>query len=341
MINCTVKNGICMLSNSAPTAYVRESLPNSSGSKTISTMRIGILSRNSALYSTRRLVQSARIRGHQVLVIDTLKVPVKVGNKHSGNSLSTLPEVEAIIPRIGTSITFYGLAVLRQFENKDIVTTATSQAVARSRDKLHSLQIMGGSGLPIPRTTVVANPDDIWPAIRIAGGLPIVLKLIRGTQGRGVYLASEIRIVENLLKTLHRTKEQMLIQEFIKESHGTDLRVIVVGHRCVAAMQRTAVDGEFRSNLHRGGTATPFILDPLTRQLAIKAVQAHGLGVAGVDLVQSDRGPLLLEVNSSPGLEGIETATKVDVAGEIIRYVEQAEKRKRLQRRQKRKRRKI
>lgn len=302
-------------------------------------MRIGILSRNARLYSTRRLAQAGRLRGHQVYVIDTLKVPVNVGIHSHSNSAALLPDVEAIIPRIGTSVTFYGLAVVRQFEKNGVLSTASSRAIARSRDKLHSLQLMNSSDLPIPNTTVVASQEEIWPAIQAAGGLPVIIKLIRGTQGRGVFLASEIHTVESLWNTMHRLKEQMLIQEFVEESKGTDLRIIVVGSRCVAAMKRTAAEGEFRSNLHRGGSAIPTTLDPATRQLAVRACQAHGLGVAGVDIVQSNRGPLVLEVNSSPGLEGIERATGVDVANEIIRYLEQETKRRAHQARRQRKRR--
>ncbi len=303
-------------------------------------MRIGILSRNRRLYSTRRLAQAARMRGHHVYVIDTLNVPVRVGRNPVAVPSQPLPEVEAIVPRIGTSITFYGLAVVRQYETKGIVTTATSSAIARSRDKLHSLQIMGSSGLPIPNTTVVSDPADIWNAIQIAGGLPVIIKVIRGTQGRGVFLATEMHTVESIFHSLRRAKEQMLIQEFITEARGTDIRVIVVGNRCVASMKRTATEGEFRSNLHRGGTAKPIKLDSNTRILASRAAQVHGLGVAGVDLLLSDRGPLLLEVNSSPGLEGIENTTSQDVATEIIRFVEWEEKKQKHHLRQNRKRRK-
>jgi ribosomal protein S6--L-glutamate ligase len=278
------------------------------------------------------------MRGHSVRVIDTLQVPVKIGARKGELSDSHLPAVDAIIPRIGTSITFYGLAVVRQFESMGVITTAPSSAIARSRDKLHSLQMMSKSGLPIPKTTVVTDLDDIWPAIHIAGGLPVIIKLIRGTQGRGVYLATQLKTVETILRTVHRLKEQVLVQEFIEESRGTDIRIIVVGNMCVAAMRRTAAKGDFRSNLHRGGSALPVSLDQTSKQLATRAAQAHGLGVAGVDIVHSTRGPLLLEVNSSPGLEGIESTTKVDIASEIVRYLEREEKKMRHKRRQKRKR---
>jgi len=295
-------------------------------------MKIGILSRNELLYSTRRLLQTARVRGHQVSVIDTLTVPIKVAAGHRRD----LPPVVAIVPRIGTSITFYGLAVVRQFEAQGVVTTASSTSIARSRDKLRSLQLMREEGLPIPNTTAVGDSDDVWTAVDLAGGIPVVIKLIRGTQGRGVFLARELKTVAAVLDTVHRHREQVLIQEFIREAQGSDIRVIVVGNRCVAAMKRTAADGEFRSNLHRGGTAEPYELNPVARDLAVRAARAHGLGVAGVDLIESDRGPLLLEVNSSPGLEGIETTTGQDVASEIVRYLEQEKRRTDQSRRQKR-----
>lgn len=274
------------------------------------------------------------MRGHSVDVIDTLSVPINIRTGRAAVTSHALPDVEAIVPRIGTSITFYGLAVVRQFETLGVVTTATAQAIARSRDKLHSLQIMSKSGLPIPSTTIVTELEDIQPAIEMAGGLPVIVKLIRGTQGRGVFMATEMRTVEAILRALQRAKEQMLVQEFVKESSGTDIRIIVVGNRCVAAMKRTAADGEFRSNLHRGGTAVPFVLDQQTRLLAARAARVHGLGVAGVDLMQSTRGPLLLEVNSSPGLQGIEETTKVDVASEVVRYLESEERKQRRRRQQ-------
>lgn len=301
-------------------------------------MKIAILSRNRSLYSTRRLAQSARSHGHLVRIIDTLSIPVRIGQGPTGKPVPSLPQADAIIPRIGTSITFYGLAVVRQFEATGLITTATAAGIARSRDKLHSMQIMNGAGLPIPNTTIVNEPEDIGPAIQIAGGLPVVIKLIRGTQGRGVFLATEMHIVESLFHTVRRRKEQLLIQEYIRESRGQDIRIIVVGNRCVAAMRRIAAEGEFRSNLHRGGRALPFEVDQGTRQLASRAAQAHELGVAGVDLVRSNRGPLLLEVNSSPGLEGIEKTTKIDVAVEIVRYLERESKKKRQKLRQQRKR---
>jgi ribosomal protein S6--L-glutamate ligase len=302
-------------------------------------MKIALLSRNPQLYSTRRLAQAARSRGHPLTIIDTLHIPVQVGPGSQSRPIEPLPNVDAIIPRIGTSITFYGLAVVRQFEAKNVITTASSEAIACSRDKLHSLQIMNSNGLPIPNTTVVSAPEEAFQAIQTAGGLPVILKLIRGTQGRGVFLAREMHTVISVLRTVQRASEQMLVQEYIRESSGSDIRVIVVGNRCVAAMERTASQGDFRSNLHRGGTAKPIELDEHSRRLAAQAARAHGLGVAGVDMLLSERGPLLLEVNSSPGLEGIETTTGIDVAAEIVRYLESEERLARHRRRQKRRRR--
>jgi ribosomal protein S6--L-glutamate ligase len=299
-------------------------------------MRIAILSRNSALYSTRRLVQVAQSRGHIVRVLDTLSIAVEVGlDRSEANELRMIgttplgitrtvgvPEVDAIVPRIGASVTFYGLAVVRQFEALGVVTTATADAIARSRDKLHSLQTMDGASLPIPRSAVIATPQALVAAVQAVGGLPVVVKLIRGTQGKGVVLARNLATAAAVLEKVHAARRQALIQEFIAEAAGRDQRLIIVGNRCVAAMERVAIDGEFRANLHRGGTAVPIEPDQQTERLAVAAAAAHGLAVAGVDLLQSEQGPLLLEVNSSPGLEGIEKATGRDVAGAIISYLE-------------------
>ncbi len=316
-------------------------------------MKIGILSRNRSLYSTQRLVNAAQENGHVVSVIDTMSVVVEVGVKYrkdtSGkvvtpiassvrtgrgipiNSISHLPQVDAIIPRIGTSITQYGLAVVRQFETIGVLTTANSRAIAQSRDKLHSLQVMSQAGLPTPRTAVVNHPSALYSAIHAVGGAPVVIKLIHGTQGRGVLLVPNLATAAVVLDKLRGAKRQALVQEFIEEARGKDLRIIVVGNRCVAAMTRIANDGEFRANLHLGGSAVPMTLDEQTKQLALDAARAHGLSVAGVDIIQSNRGPLLLEVNSSPGLEGIENVTKIDVASEIIQFLERAiKKHKRL-----------
>lgn len=299
-------------------------------------MKIGILSRNVNLYSTRRLVQVARQRGHRAWVIDTLRVAVEIGGNVASAPrvkvlsrgilprLQPLPPLDAVIPRIGTSITQQGLAVVRLFEMQEVLTTATAEAIASSRDKLHSLQLMTEAGLPVPKTAVLSQPEGLFAAIQLVGGLPVVLKSTRGTQGQEVILAHNLTMADRALARLRRMGRQVLVQEFVAEAAGRDLRVIVVGKGCVAAMERTASTGDFRANLHRGGTAVPVTLSPEVQQLAVAAAQAHGLSVAGVDLVQSARGPLLLEVNSSPGLEGIEQATQVDIAGEIFQLLEEA-----------------
>jgi ribosomal protein S6--L-glutamate ligase len=286
-------------------------------------MKIGILSRNQTLYSTRRLVQAARLRGHQVRVIDTLSIPARA---EDGSLLAIgevdLPHVHAIIPRIGTSITPYGLAVVRQFEARGVLTSATAIAIARSRNKLSSFQVMKEAGMPMPHTIVVNGKADLEPAVRAAGGLPVIVKLVRGTQGRGVFLVSEMRVLEAIFELLTRVRQEMLIQEYIHESGGSDVRIIVVDGQCVAAMQRTAAAGEFRSNLHRGGSAEPLVLNQEMKTFAVQAAQVHGLSVAGIDILRSNRGPLFIEANSSPGLEGIEQTTRTDIAGKIIYFLE-------------------
>jgi ribosomal protein S6--L-glutamate ligase len=280
----------------------------------------------------------ARDRGHQVQVIDTTAVAVHIGDAGSppdrprlivarGDGLAgtkPLPAFDAIIPRIGASVTFYGLAVVRQFEAARVATTASSAAIACSRDKLQSLQATVRAGLPIPRPAVIARPEALYEAVRAVGGLPAIVKLIRGAHGRGVFLAHHFATISAILQRLEALNREAIVQEFIAEAEGCDLRAIVVGDRCVAAMQRRAPDGEFRANLHQGGTATAVDLDAATSRLAVAAARTHGLAVAGVDLIPSRRGPLFLEVNSSPGLEGIEKTTSVDVAGAIIAYVEAA-----------------
>ncbi len=301
-------------------------------------MRIAILSRNKSLYSTRRLVQSARIRGHHVRVIDTLAVAVEVGLVQQGQAsprlissgplgltrTGNIPEVDAIIPRIGASVTFYGLAVVRQFEALGVLTTAGASAISCSRDKLHSLQKMSRAGLPIPKTAVIARPNALFSAVHAVGGVPVVIKLIRGTQGKGVVLAKNLATVSAVLDKVYKARRQALVQEYVAESSGRDTRIIVVGDHCVAAMERIAAEGDFRANLHRGGTAVPVDPDEATSKLAVAAARSHSLAVAGVDLIQSNRGPLLLEVNSSPGLEGIESVTGIDIAMEIITFLERS-----------------
>jgi ribosomal protein S6--L-glutamate ligase len=283
-------------------------------------MRVGILSRNSTLYSTRRLVQAVQERDHTVWVIDTLRMAAGLRAKPFRRAL--LPGVAAIIPRIGASITMPGLAVVRRFEAAGVVTTASSQAIAQSRDKRHSLQLMSQAGLPVPRTVVVRQKADIEQAVAAVGGLPVVVKLSQGTQGRGVLLVSSQYGLTSIFEAMRPYREALLVQEYIAEAEGRDTRIIVVGGRCVAAMVRSAAPGNFRSNLHQGGTAVPVEPDGQSQALAVQAAQTLGLGVGGVDILQSARGPLLLEVNSSPGLEGIERTTGVDVAREIVTYLE-------------------
>jgi ribosomal protein S6--L-glutamate ligase len=306
-------------------------------------MRIGILSRNPQLYSTRRLAEAARARGHVPQIIDTTSVAVHIGDGDSAADglpllvggaagvagLARLPALDAIIPRIGTSVTFYGLAVVRQFETAGVWTTASSGAIACSRDKLQSLQTMVHAGLPIPRTAVIARPEALYAAVQAVGGLPAVVKLIHGTQGRGVFLAHHLATIAAMLQRVEELRRQAIVQEFVAEAGGRDQRLIIVGHRCVAAMERHAPSGDFRANLHRGGTAVPLTPDAATTALAVAAARAHGLAVAGVDLIPSSRGPLLLEVNSSPGLEGIEKVSGVNVSEAIVEYVEKAIRRRR------------
>lgn len=294
-------------------------------------MKIGILSRNKELYSTRRLVEAAQQQGHRAWVIDTLSVAIEMGpaadmpmralTRSVLPRLQPLPPLDGVIPRIGSSITPQGLAVVRQFEMQGAVTTATAVAIAASRDKLHSLQQMTQAGLPVPKTVVVTRPEGLFAAIEAVGGLPVVLKSAQGTQGEGVILAHTFTAAAQGLVRLQRLGHPVLVQEFVAEASGRDLRLIVVGRACVAAMERCAAQGEFRANLHQGGTAVAITPTPQLAQLALAAARAHGLGVAGVDLLQSARGPLLLEVNSSPGLEGIERVTGADVAGEILRFL--------------------
>ena len=286
-------------------------------------MKIAILSRKASLYSTSRLVEAARRRGAEVSVIDPLNCLVKLSKKrpevfHLGERVSHL---DGVIPRIGASITFYGLAVLRQFEMLGVFPANESQAIARSRDKLRSLQLLSRHDIGIPPTAFVRRREDLRSAIRKVGGAPVILKLLEGTQGKGVILAESAKSAESVLDAMHALGQNILIQAFIKEAAGTDYRAIVVGSRVVAAMARQAEEGEFRSNLHRGGTARAVELDPAWEKTAVHAAEVLGLNIAGVDLVRSKEGPMVLEVNSSPGLEGIERATGVDVAGAMIDFV--------------------
>lgn len=292
-------------------------------------MKIAILSRNKNLYSTKRLVEAAELRGHEVVLLDHMKcvLVIEQGRPHIYFNGKEVKDINSVIPRIGASATFYGSAVVRQFEMMKIFTAVESQALVRSRDKLRSLQILARAGIGIPKTAFASSPKDkdLDNLIESVGGAPCVVKLLEGTQGIGVILAENQKAAKSVLEAFMKLKANMLVQEFIKEAGGADIRVFVVDGQIVGSMKRQAKEGEFRSNLHRGGSAQVIDLTPEERATAIKAVKKLGLGIAGVDLLQSSRGPLVMEVNSSPGLEGIEGATGVDIAGKIIEYVERNE----------------
>lgn len=288
-------------------------------------MRIAILSRNPNLYSTKRLVEAGVQRGHQVDVIDTLHCYMDITSnkpavRYKGQEL---PKYDAVIPRIGASVTFYGTAVVRQFEMTGTFSVNESVAISRSRDKLRSLQLLSRKGIGLPRTGFAHSPDNIDDLIKNVGGAPLVIKLLEGTQGIGVVLADTKKVAESVIEAFLGLKANILVQEFIKEAGGSDVRCFVVGGKVVAAMQRQAAEGEFRSNLHRGGTAQLTELSPEEQQTAIDAAEIMGLNVCGVDILRSNRGPVVMEVNSSPGLEGIEGATGKDVAGMIYEFIEQ------------------
>lgn len=287
-------------------------------------MKIVILSRNAKLYSTRRLVEAAIERGHEALVVDHLKCTIEIEKKKPRIYFKGeyLTDVDAVIPRIGASVTFYGTAVVRQFEMMKVFTAIESQALVRSRDKLRSLQVLARAGVGLPKTVFTNFPTDVEHVIEKVGGTPLVLKLLEGTQGLGVVLAETQNAATSVIEAFHGLKARVIAQEFIKESGGADIRVFIVGGNVVGAMRRQGKEGEFRSNLHRGGSASIIELTDEEENTALRAARAMGLGIAGVDMLQSSNGPLVLEVNSSPGLEGIEAATNKDIAKEIIRYVE-------------------
>lgn len=288
-------------------------------------MKIAILSRNPKLYSTRRLVEAAEERGHEVRVLDTLRCYMDIATAKPGISYrgERLDYFDAVIPRIGASITSYGLAVLRQFEMMGSFPLNESVAIGRSRDKLRSLQLLSRKGIGLPLTSFAHHVDNTRDLINLVGGAPLVVKLLEGTQGKGVVLAETFKAAESVIDAFRELRANFLVQEFIKEAGGSDVRCLVIGGKVVAAMERRAKDGEFRSNLHRGGTAALTRLTSAERATAVKAAQTMGLNVAGVDLLRSAHGPLVMEVNSSPGLEGIENATEKDVAGMIIGYIEE------------------
>lgn len=287
-------------------------------------MNIIVLSRNPNLYSTSRLVEAGKAAGHYMRVVDPLKctITMEQGKPVVMVRGEHLDNVQAVIPRIGASATFYGSSVVRQFEMMGVFSAAYSQAIVRSRDKLRSMQILSREGVGLPKTAFAREQADIPEVIRIVGGPPVVIKVLEGTQGLGVVLAESNQAATSVIEAFFALKANILVQEFIKEASGTDIRAFVVDGRVVGAMRRTGKEGEFRSNLHRGGHAEMIELSRLERDTALRAARCLGLSIAGVDMLPSDRGPLILEVNSSPGLEGIEGATKVDIAGRIIQFIE-------------------
>jgi len=288
-------------------------------------MKIGILSREPRNYSTRRLREAAKARGHEIRVYDTLGFSIHVEEQEPSLRYHNKPmdNVRAVIPRIGASITFYGTAVVRQFEQMGVYTHNTSWAISISRDKLRSMQMLSRHTIGIPASAFVRAKNEVIPAIRRVGGAPVIIKLLEGTQGVGVILADTEKIAEAIIQTLQSTKQSVLVQKFVKESKGKDFRAFVVGGKVVAAMKRQAQGDEFRSNVHRGGQATQIELGEEYQRTAIHAAHIMGLRVAGVDMLEGEDGPKVLEVNSSPGLEGIETSTGIDVAGAIIEDLEQ------------------
>tara|TARA_R110001583_G_scaffold69365_5_gene196715 strand:+ start:4744 stop:5649 length:906 start_codon:yes stop_codon:yes gene_type:complete len=287
-------------------------------------MKIGILSRNPKLYSTSRLVEAAEARGHEVHVIDTMRCYMNITSMkpevhYKGENLTGF---DAVIPRIGASVTFYGTAVLRQFEMMSVYPLNESVAISRSRDKLRALQLLSRKGIGLPVTGFAHRPDDVDDLIKMVGGAPLVIKLLEGTQGIGVVLAETKGAAESVIEAFMGLQANILVQEFIKEAGGADIRCFVVGGKVVASMKRQGKEGEFRSNLHRGGSANLIRITPEERSTAVRAAQTMGLNVCGVDLLRSNHGPVVMEVNSSPGLGGIETATGKDVAGLIIDFIE-------------------
>jgi len=287
-------------------------------------MKVAVLSRNSKLYSTRRLVEAAKQRGHEVHVLDVLRCYMSITTRkpeihYKGVALEGF---DAVIPRIGASVTFYGTAVLRQFEMMGVYPLNESVAISRARDKLRACQLLARKGIGLPVTGFANKPDDIKDLIKMVGGAPAVIKILSGTQGIGVVLAETQQAAESVIESFFGLKVSVLVQEFIKEAGGADIRCFVVGEKVVAAMKRQGKEGEFRSNIHRGGSASIVSLTREERATAVRAANTMGLNVCGVDILRSSRGPLVMEVNSSPGLEGIERATGKDIAGTIIQFME-------------------
>lgn len=289
-------------------------------------MHFAMLARNAKLYTHRRLMQAAEARGHRLDVINTLRVHVNITSnnpvlRYGGRSL---PRYDAVIPRIGASVTAYGLAVLRQFEMQGVYPLNESVAIGRSRDKLRALQLLSRAGIDLPVTAFAHGPRAAEEVVREVGGAPVVIKLVEGTQGLGVILADTEASAKSTIEAFSAANVNILVQEFIREAEGTDVRAFVIGGRVVAAMKRVGPTGEFRSNLHRGGLPQAVEISAEEQQTAVRAAAVLGLNVCGVDMLRSKRGPLVLEVNSSPGIEGVECASGIDVAGEIISFLERS-----------------
>lgn len=286
-------------------------------------MKIAILSRNSSLYSTSRLKEAAQARGHEATVVDYLRCYMDITARQPRVLYKgELVRPDAVIPRIGATYTFYGAAVVRQFEMADVFTLNSSDGISRSRDKLRSMQLLSRAGVGLPTTSFAHSAQDIAGILEVVGGAPVVVKLLEGTQGLGVVLAETKKAAESVIGAFRQLDANILVQQFIKEAGGADIRTLIIGGKVVAAMRRQGAPGDFRSNLHRGGTAEMIKLSAKERATAVRAAKSMGLSVAGVDMLQSDEGPMVLEVNSSPGLEGIEKASEINIADLIIEYIE-------------------
>lgn len=287
-------------------------------------MKIALLARNPSLYSHKRLKEAAEERGHEINIINTTRCYMNIASRrpdiyYNGEKL---PKYDAVIPRIGASVTFYGTAVLRQFEMQGVYPLNESVAIGRSRDKLRSMQLLARDGVGLPVTTFAHDPKQTEEVLRLAGGAPVVVKLLEGTQGIGVVLADTQSSAKSVIEAFRGANINILIQEFIKEAGGSDIRAFVIGGKVIAAMERTGAEDDFRSNLHRGGSAKLIKLTPEERSTAVRSAKSMGLNVCGVDMLRSNHGPVVMEVNSSPGLEGIEGATNMDIAGKIIEFLE-------------------
>jgi ribosomal protein S6--L-glutamate ligase len=287
-------------------------------------MKIAVLSTNGRLYSTRRLMEAGRERGHTMLLVNHKRCYMNITTHKPSIHINgkAITEVDAVIPRIGASVSFYGTAVVRQFEMMGVYSVNESVAISRSRDKLRALQLLSRRGIGLPVTGFANSPDDTEDLLNFVGGAPVVIKLLEGTQGVGVVLGETRKAAESVIEAFRGLNANFMVQEFIAEAGGSDIRCLVVGDKVVAAMKRTGKEGDFRSNLHRGGTAELVRITPEERSTAVRSAKIMGLNVAGVDLLRSNHGPVVMEVNSSPGLEGIEKATEKDVAGMIIRFIE-------------------